>query len=126
LAMAFFLGRDSRHFVRQHCIFLSDRLAASGALANDRAAAMDFQDVGARKAATSTIDKDRSGTPFSHCAPARERSLSSILHWLQCDFLVADHSEETIRTFRSARWSVRRSALRCLVFRDVIKRVAFG
>src|SRR4029453_18370180 len=115
--MAFFLGRDSRHFVRQHCIFLSDRPAESGTLANCRAAPVDFAKLGTGKAGESAIDKHRSGTAFWYCALARHGSVSSILHLLQCDFLVADHSEETIRTFRSARWSVRRSALRCLVFR---------
>ena len=42
LALAFLSGRCSRHLVRRRCVFLFDRPAASGALANDRAAAMDF------------------------------------------------------------------------------------
>ena len=60
-----------------------------------------------------------------HCAPAHHRSLSSILHWIQCDFLVADYSQKPIRIFRSAGRPIRRCALRCGALRDVIQRMAF-
>ena len=76
LALAFLRGRYSRHLVRYRGIFLSDRPAESGTLANDRAAAMDFAKVRTRKTVEPAIDKYRSGTPFSHCAPARHCSLS--------------------------------------------------
>ena len=42
----------------------------------------DCENAGTRKAAESTIDNDRSGIPFSYCASARHRSLSSILRWI--------------------------------------------
>ena len=120
LALAFLAGRCSRDLVRRRGIFLSDRPTGSGALANCRAAAMDFAKVGTRKAVESTIDNDRSGIPFSYCAPARHRSLCSILHWIKCDFLVADYSQKPIRIFRSAGRAVRRYALRCGAVRDVV------
>ena len=63
---------------------------------------------------------DRSGTAFSHCPPAHQRSLSSILHWIQCDFLVADYSQKPIRIFRSAGRLIRRCALRCGALRDAL------
>ena len=121
----FFLGRYSRHLIRHRCVFLSDRPAASGALANDRAAAMDFAKVGTGKAIESAIDNRRSGTPISQCSPARQRSLSSIPGWIQCDLLVADYSQKPIRIFRSAGRLVRRGALRCGALRDVVQRMAF-
>ena len=56
---------------------------------------------------------------------AHYRSLSSILHWIQCDFLVADYSQKPIRTFRCAGRSARRGALRCGALRDALQRMAF-
>ena len=105
--------------------FLSDRLAASGAVANDRAATMDFAKVGTGKAIELAIDNRRAGTPISHCSPARQRSFSSIPGWIQCDLLVADYSQKPIQIFRSAGRLVRRGALPCCALRDVIKRMAF-
>ena len=60
---------------------------------------MDFAKVGTGKTIEPAIDKRRSGIPISQCAPARQRSLPSIPHWIQCDFLVADYSQGPIGIF---------------------------
>ncbi len=86
---------------------------------------MDFAKVGTRKAAEPAIDKYRSGTPFSYCRAASYCSLSSILHRIQCDFLVADYSQEPIGTFRRAGRPPRRRALRCGALCDALQRMAF-
>ena len=89
------------------------------------AAAMDCANVGTRRAVESAIDKHRSGTPFSNCAPAHHRSLPSILRWVQCDLLVADYSQKPIRIFRSAGRPIRGCALRFGALRDVVQWMAF-
>src|SRR5438094_597260 len=90
------------------------------ALANVRPEGLDLAKIGTRKTVKPAIDKYRSGTLFSHCAPARDDSLSSILHWVQRDFLVADYSQKPIGTFRCAgrlvwRCALRRGALRAML-----------
>src|SRR4029079_12373108 len=120
MALAFLSGRHSRDLVRPGCIFLSNRLPTAGPLANDGTAGMGFWSVGTRKTAEPTFDEYRSDTSFAHCASARQRSLSSILHWVQRDFLAADYSQRSVGTFRYEGRFVRRSALRSGAFRNVV------
>ena len=62
----------------------------------------------------------RSDTPFAHCTSARQRSLSSILHWVQRDFLVAHYSQRSVGTFRYEGRFVRRCAVRGGAFRNAV------
>src|SRR5262249_16872611 len=125
LALAFLSGRYSRDLVRHHCIFLPDRPAEPGAVANSRAAQMDLAQAGRRKATEPTIGQPGSGTPVAQCAAARGSSLPSILHRIQCDFLVADRFEKPIRVFRSAGGPVRRNTLRGGADLHAFQRMAF-
>src|SRR5215211_8195466 len=86
---------------------------------------MDFANVVTRKAVKPAIDKYRSGTPFACCPPAHHGGLSSILYWIQRDFLVAHYSQKPIRIFRCKSRPARRRALRCCALCDALERMAF-
>ena len=104
--------------------FLTDRPSQARWLAPEQRP-MDRAQTGRRKATEPAIGEPGSGIAFTQCAAARGSSLSSIFHWIQCDFLVANCFEKPIRVFRSTGRPVRRHTLRGGAHRHAVQWMAF-